>query len=102
GPMPCRDQFSAQRCNAIAAVAAGYAQVDRAEVAFVDILPEPTPEIVNGQTIVRIYGIATPIRVRLTLVDGTMRDVDICGGIPDGAACTDDPHLHAGSVTEGG
>jgi hypothetical protein len=47
-------------------------------------------------------GGARSIRLRIAVADGSTHDARMCGGLPMGAACTDDPHLEARSFTAGG
>ena len=103
GPEPCGQKFNAVRCLAMTDTAAQQLHTTREDVVAVDIAPDPTPEVRDGVTILQTRGGAAPIVLIVTLADGTKRQVSMCGGIPSGPACSDDPQidLHAMSL-EGG
>jgi hypothetical protein len=98
-PQPCGQVFNAVRCLAMTDAAASQLKTRRDDVVSLEILPEPTPEVRDGVTILQTRGGAAPIDLRVTLADGTTRQVSMCGGIPSGPACMDDPQLTAGSMT---
>ena len=50
-------------------------------IADIAIVPEPTPQVVNGKEILPTLGGGTPIGVRVTLTDGSTRDTKMCGGV---------------------
>jgi hypothetical protein len=93
-PRPCNEVYAAQRCLAMTDMAAAEAGRTRDDVTGVVIVPEPPPP--DGMLVAR--GGAAPINVRVTFADGSIHDAMMCGGLPSGPACTDDPHLEAGSV----
>ena len=93
--------FPATRCLAMIDAAAENLHRDPEEVASIEILPEPTPEVVNGVTILRTVGGATPISVRVTLKDGATRETWMCGGVASGPACTDHPYIPTGGKGPG-
>lgn len=102
-PRPCDQVFNGVRCLAIRDSAAFKLHTTREAITAVEIQPDPTPEIVDGNTILRTTSGGSPVELVATLVDGTTRRVMIqCGGIPDDPGCFDDPHLQASSVTMGG
>ena len=102
-PQPCDQVFNAVRCLAIRDSAAFQLHTTREDVVAVDILPDPTPEVIDGKTILRTTSGGQPIELVVTLADGAARRVTIhCAGIPDDPGCFDDPHLQASSVTMGG
>lgn len=76
-------------------VAAAEIGKNRDDVAAVAIVPDPPPE---GTTL----GGAWPIRVRISLRDGSTHDAKMCGGVSSAAACTDDSHLEVRSAIGGG
>jgi hypothetical protein len=78
----------------MADLAAAEVSKTRADVSSIDIVPDPPPE---GATL----GGAWPILVRIGFADGSTHDSRMCGGLPSGAACEDDPHLSASSVMGG-
>lgn len=85
----------------MADTAAGYLGLDPQDVASITILPEPTNEVVDGMTILHAYGGATPIRVEVTLTNGSTLETAMCSGIPSGPACTNDPHIATRGVDPG-
>ena len=102
-PQPCGEVFNDVRCLAIRDSAAFQLHTTREDVVAVEILPDPTPEIVDGKTILRTTSGGNPVELVVTLADGTSRRVTIqCSGIPDDPGCFDDPHLQATSVMMGG
>ena len=92
GPRPCVEVYSRPRCLAMVDQAAAEVSKTRADVTAATIVPDPPPE---GA----ILGGAWSIRLRITLADGSIHDARMCGGIPSGPACTEDPRLSAASVT---
>jgi hypothetical protein len=98
---PCETHYSAERCLAIAELAASYLQHDAEEVTSIQIVPDPNTRIVNGQQMIATYGGATPIFVEVVFTDGSTQQTPICSGIPSGPACTDDPHLSIGGIVPG-
>ncbi len=98
---PCETHYSAERCLAIAEAAAESLGLSPARVASIAIVPDPNSRIVDGQRTVVIYGGATPIYVEVRLIDGSTMPTSLCGGVPGGAACTDDPHLSTQGLVPG-
>lgn len=80
---PCNEVYPADRCDLIASYAAKTLAVDRDQIASVDIVPEPTPP----PGVMWTTGGATPIRLRVTLQDGSTHEIAICGGAVDDPAC---------------
>jgi|RhiMetdeSRZDD1v2_1073273.scaffolds.fasta_scaffold154105_3 hypothetical protein len=102
-PQACDRVFNAVRCVAIRDSAAFRLHTTREDIIAVDIQPDPTPEIIDGKTILRTTSGGKPVELVVTLSDGTTQRVTIlCAGIPDDPGCFDDPHLLASSVTMGG
>jgi hypothetical protein len=81
--------------------AAAQLKVRREDIAAIDVLPEPTPEVevIDGQTIVKIRSGGPPVDVLVTLADGSTRIASMDCGVASFPSCADDPHLSAGSVT---
>ncbi len=95
--------FNEVRCLAIRDSAAFQLHTTREDITAVEIQPDPTPEIIDGKTILHTTSGGSPVELVVTLADGTSRRVTIqCAGIPDDPGCFDDPHLQASSVTMGG
>ena len=102
-PQACGAVFAPQRCELIIDAAAERAGVDRGAVIRIDIVPEPTPQVMpDGTVILQTRGGAAPLVVRVTLADGTTSEMVACGGVSMEPMCTDEPHLRASSVTMGG
>lgn len=102
-PQPCRQVFNAVRCLAMTDYAAAQLEVSREDIAAIDVLPEPTPEVRDGVTILQTRSGGPPIDVRVTMTDGSTRLTSMnCVGIASHPACVDDPHLSTGSVMDGG
>ena len=87
-PRPCAEVYGTQRCLAMTDVAAAEVGRTRDDVSMVEIVPDPPP---RGA----ILGGAWYIRVRTTFADGSAHDAKMCGGIPGGPACMDEPRLEA-------
>lgn len=101
-PQPCDQVFNAVRCLAIRDSAANQLDTTREHVVAVEILPEPTPEIRDGQVVLNARSGPGPIDIRVTLADRSTHAVTIhCGGIPQDPGCFDDPHLIAISPMNG-
>ena len=98
-PDRCRQVFNAVRCLAMTDYAAVQLNVRREDIAAIDVLPEPTPVIRDGKTIVGIRSGGPPIDVRVTMTDGTTRLTSMDCGLGSHPACMDDPHLTVSSVT---
>jgi hypothetical protein len=94
-PQPCAAIYGIARCQAMADVAAAEIGKGRGDVVAVTIVPDPPPE---GVTL----GGAWPIRVRISLDDGSTHDARLCGGVSIAAACPDEPHIDARSAVAGG
>lgn len=102
-PQPCREVFNAVRCLAMTDYAAFQLKVQREDIVAIDVLPEPTPEIKDGETILNMRSGGPPIDVRVTMTDGSTQLTSMnCVGIASHPACLDDPHLSTGSVMDGG
>lgn len=101
-PQPCAALFPAARCEAMLDRVASELGVPGEDIAAMDVLPDPTPEVRDGMVILQARSGGPPVYVRATLADGNQRDVLIgCGGISAAydPACMDDPHLIAYSIT---
>lgn len=99
GPRACGELYNAVRCQAMTDAAASQLHTAREDVVSIQVMPDPTPEVRDGVTILQTRGGAAPIVLLVTQADGTTRQVSMCGGIPSGPACTDDPQLSAASMT---
>jgi hypothetical protein len=100
----CAEVFSAARCLAMTDEAASQLHVTREDVAALEVIPEPTPQVVDGKTILQTRsGGGAPVVVDVSLRDGSVHRVTMpCGGIPSSPACIDEPRLQISSPTEGG
>ncbi len=102
-PRPCGEEFNAVRCLAMTDTVANELRTTREDVVTLQILPAPTPRMVDGQIIIEVTSGGRPIDVEVTLADGTIHAVTLyCVGVNTEPACVDDPHLPAQSVTQGG
>jgi len=101
-PAACSQVFNVVRCQAMTDYVARELGTTRKQVTGLVVLPEPTPEVIDGQTILRTYSGGPPVDVDVTLRDGSVHRVTLhCGGIP-GNECRDDPRLEPSSVMQGG
>lgn len=100
-PEPCGQVYNAVRCLAITDTAASQLKTTREDVVSIVVIPDPTPEVRDGVTIFRTLGGAPRLNFLVTLADGTMHQVSMCGGVDMGPPCVDDPHLTASSVMQG-
>jgi hypothetical protein len=103
-PQPCRQLFNAVRCLAMIDSAAAQLKTTREDITAIDVIPEPTPETRDGETILEARSGGPPIDVRVTLADGSTKGLSMnCGGIAamSNPACMDEPHLSVYSVTGG-
>ena len=98
----CAAAFSAVRCSNMVDYAAFKLQTRRDEIAGMTVLPPPTPEVRDGNTILQTRSGGPPVDTLVTLHDGSVHEVSMdCGGIP-ALQCQDAPQLQAMSVTMGG
>jgi hypothetical protein len=100
-PMRCAAVYSEPRCVAIAERVAAESPVDGQAVVDFHIAPEPTPQVAEDGTMVIVSHSGNPVVVRVTLEDGSTRDVYVgCAGIGDPAdpICTDVPRLHTFAI----
>jgi hypothetical protein len=98
----CSEVFNAVRCQVMTDYEARELGTTREQVASLVVLPQPTPETINGVTILQTRSGGPPVDVEVTLRDGSVHRVDLhCVGIP-GIQCRDDPQLEAGSMMHGG
>lgn len=103
GPEPCGQRFNAVRCLAMTDKAAFQLHTTRENIVAIDVVPDPTPEVRDGVTILETRSGGAPIDLIVTLADGTITQTTLfCVGVNTEPACVDDPHLTANSVTQGG
>ena len=88
-PQACIDVHSADRCLAMTDRAAAEVGTNRADVSGIAIIPGPRAQ---GAT-----SAGGTVWVRIALKDGSTHDTGMCGGIPSGPACSDDPRLESRS-----
>ncbi len=102
-PQPCAQAFNPVRCLAMTDTAAWQLHTTRENVMALVIMPPPTPEVLpNGDVILQTLGGARGVDLAVTFADGSTHRVQMCGGIPSGPACSDDPHIDVGSIMHGG
>ena len=95
---PCVAVYSAERCQAMLTAAAENLRVADDAVTAIEIAPDPTP---RTDGILEVRGGARGIVV-LAHVDGTVREVPMCMGIPSGPPCMDTPAWEIASPIGGG
>ena len=101
-PQPCGQIYNEVRCLAITDAAASQLKTTREDVVSINVIPDPTPEVRDGVTIFRTLGGAARLDFLVSLTDGTMHQVSMCGGVDMGPPCVDDPHLTFSSISQGG
>ena len=80
--------------------AAAELDTSRDEVASIEVLPPPTPELIDGVPVINLGGATVDTLVRLH--DGSVHEVSMhCGGISP-IHCRDDPQLQPMSPTLAG
>jgi hypothetical protein len=93
-PEPCGQVYSADRCLAMTDYAAFELKTTREDIVSLEILPEPTPEVRDGQVIVRITSGGPDIEVGVTLADGSTHVASMhCIAASNHPACQDEPAL---------
>jgi hypothetical protein len=95
---PCEAVFSTARCEAMLTVAAEQLGVPDAAVTALEIAPDPTP---RSDGVVEALGGARAIVV-IAHVGPDVSEVSMCGGLPTGPACMDDPAIGIASRIGGG
>lgn len=101
-PRPCGQVFNAVRCLAMVDAVASGLDTTREDIVALEVMPDPTPRVVDGVVILETRGGAAPIELRATLADGSTHRTSMCGGIPSGPACMDEPKLDTSSFMNGG
>lgn len=101
-PQPCARIHNAVRCSAITDAAALQLGTTRDDIVSIDVVPDPTPEVRDGVTLLQTRGGAPRMNLLVTLADGTLHQVSMCGGASMEPQCVENPHLIADSVTQGG
>ena len=96
----CEETFSSVRCANMVDYAAAQLKTSRDEIVTIEVLPPPTPELIDGVSVISLGGATVDTLVRLR--DGSVHEVSMgCGGIPP-IQCRDDPQLEATSPTLAG
>lgn len=87
---PCAAAYRAERCEAMLTLAAERLNVADADVTSIAIAPPPTP---RPDGVLETRGGARPLVVLAQMGPDPMavREVEMCGGLPSGPACMDDP-----------
>jgi hypothetical protein len=99
-PQPCGQVFNAVRCLAMTDKAAFQLHTTREDITAIVVVPEPTPEVREGVTILQTRSGGPPIDLLVTLADGTIHQTTLfCVGVNTEPACVDDPHLDAHSIS---
>lgn len=98
----CRDVFNAVRCQVMTVYVATQLGTTREQVASLVVIPQPTPETINGVTILQTTSGGPPVDVEVTLRDASVYRMTLnCSGI-SGVECQNNPRLEAWSVMHGG
>ena len=101
-PSACEAVFSPVRCSIMTDYAAARLNTPPGEILAISVLPPPTPEVRDGQTILHVTSGGPNVLTLVTLHDGSVHEVSMnCVGIPE-LQCKDDPQLRATSVTMAG
>ena len=99
-PQPCGQVFNPVRCLAMTDKAAFQLHTTREDITAIVVVPEPTPEVRDGVTILQTRSGGPPIDLLVTLADGTLHQTTLfCVGVNTEPACVDDPHLDAHSIS---
>jgi len=105
-PAACGLVFDETRCEVVTLAAAVALDIDPGDIVTLEIMPEPTPEVLaDGSVILQVRSGGPPLDVRVQLRDGTFRLHTLhCGGIASGydPPCMAEPHLRAASMTRDG
>jgi hypothetical protein len=102
GPEPCGQRFNAVRCLAMTDTAAMQLHKTREDIVSIDIVPDPTPEVRDGVTIIEIRSGGPPIDLIVTLADGTITQTTlVCFGVSE-PACFDDPKIEPHAMSKEG
>ena len=83
--VPCEQLYSNDECLAMVELATTHLGKSPDDVVAVAIAPNPTGP--PGSTL----GAAPPIRIRMTLKDGTTVETPICGGVSREQVCSAQP-----------
>ena len=96
----CEATFSPVRCANMADYVAATLETSRDDIVTLEVLPPPTPELIDGVPVINLGGATVDTVVRLR--DGSVHEVSMsCGGISP-IYCRDDPQLQATSPTLAG
>jgi hypothetical protein len=101
-PQPCGQVYNEVRCLAITDTAAAQLKTTREDVVSIHVIPDPTPEVRDGVTILHTLGGAARMNFLVTLADGTTHQASMCGGVDMSPPCVDNPHLTADDLIHGG
>jgi hypothetical protein len=104
-PQPCGQVFNAVRCLVMTDSAATQLKTTREDITVLEVIPEPTPDVRDGETILTTRSGGPPIDVRVTRADGSTQVISMnCGGVApmSNPACQDDPHVSTSSMLDGG
>ena len=88
--VPCEQVYDEGTCVALRDLATTQVRKQSGEIIALAILPEPSPPA--GST----SGAATPIRVRLTMKDGSSKEAALCGGVSMEPVCSAQPRASPG------
>ena len=103
GPEPCGHRFNPVRCLAMTDTAAMQLHKTREDIVSIVVVPDPTPEVRDGVTILQTRSGGPPIDLIVTLADGTITQTTLfCVGVNTEPACVDDPHIQTHAMSKDG
>ena len=88
--VPCEQLYSKSECDAIVQLATTLLKMSPDDIVAVNIAPNPT--LGPGEA----HGAAPPIRLRLTLKDGSILEANVCGGVSREPICSAQPRASPG------
>jgi hypothetical protein len=88
--VPCEQLYSNAECDAIVELATGLLKMSPDDIVAINIAPNPT--LAPGEA----HGAAPPIRLRLSLKDGSIPEANVCGGVSREPICSAQPRATPG------
>jgi hypothetical protein len=81
----CEQLYSESDCIAMIELATAHLRMSPGDIVAIAIAPEPSPPPGSAP------GAASPIRLRLKLMDGSSLEANICGGVSREPVCDAQP-----------
>jgi hypothetical protein len=88
--VPCEQLYGKSECVAIVKLATTLLRMSPDDIVAINIAPNPT--LAPGDA----HGAAPPIRLRLTLKDGSILEANVCGGVSREPICSVQPRASPG------